>query len=116
LSFVSLVEPIPTLLQAVMLIDSKLHFHYHVGRILSQCIKLLGLDSLYVLCPALVTSKFQCTYDCTTVVRNSFTTADVNKLDRIQQKFAALSYDRFLPHVRYIYVNTLECLKLHNLT
>jgi hypothetical protein len=41
-------------------------------------------------------------------------TTDGNKLERIQQKFAAL-YNRFLPHVHYIYSNALEYLKLHTL-
>jgi hypothetical protein len=32
------------------------------------------------------------------VVWNSIATTDANKLERIQQKFAALCYNRFLPH------------------
>jgi hypothetical protein len=32
-------------------------------------------------------------------VLNSITTSEANKLDRIQQDFAALCYNRFLPHV-----------------
>jgi hypothetical protein len=49
------------------------------------------------------------------VVWNSITTTDANKLERIQQKFAALCYYRFLPHVHYSYTNALEYLKLHAL-
>jgi hypothetical protein len=47
------------------------------------------------------------------VVWNSITTTDANNLERIQQKFAALCCNRFLPHVRYSYANALEYLKLH---
>jgi hypothetical protein len=46
---------------------------------------------------------------------NSVTTTDANKLERIQQKFAALCCNRFLPHVHYSYANALEYLKLHTL-
>jgi hypothetical protein len=49
------------------------------------------------------------------LVWNFITTADANKLERIQQKFAALCYNRFLPHVHYSYANALEYLKLHTL-
>jgi hypothetical protein len=38
-----------------------------------------------------------------------------NKLNHIQQKFAALCYNRFLPHVHYSYAKALEYLKLHTL-
>jgi hypothetical protein len=47
------------------------------------------------------------------VVWNSITTTDANKLERIQQTFAALCYNRFLPHVRYSYAIALEYLKLY---
>jgi hypothetical protein len=49
------------------------------------------------------------------VVWNSITTTDANKLERFQQKFAALCYNRFLPHVHYSFANSLEYLKLHTL-
>jgi hypothetical protein len=49
------------------------------------------------------------------VVWNSITTTDANKLERMQQKFAALCYYRFFPHVHYGYANALEYLKLHTL-
>jgi hypothetical protein len=48
-------------------------------------------------------------------VWNSVTTTDANKLERIQKKFAALCYNRFLPQVHYTYSNALEHLKLHTL-
>jgi hypothetical protein len=49
------------------------------------------------------------------VVWNSITTTDANKLECIQQKFAALCCNRFLPRVHYSYANALEYLKLHTL-
>jgi hypothetical protein len=49
------------------------------------------------------------------VVWNSITTTDANILERIQQKFAALCYNRFLPHVHYSFAKSLEYLKLHTL-
>jgi hypothetical protein len=59
----------------------------------------------------LVTSQLE----YASVVWKSITTTDVNRLERIQQKFAALCYNRFLPHVHYSYANALEYLKLHTL-
>jgi hypothetical protein len=59
----------------------------------------------------LVTSKLE----YASVVWNSIMTTDANKLERIQQKFAALRYNCFLPHVHYSYANALEYLKLHTL-
>jgi hypothetical protein len=52
-------------------------------------------------------------YYYASVIWNSITTTDANKLERIQQKFAALCYNRFLNHVHYSYANALEYLKLH---
>jgi hypothetical protein len=103
-------------------IDSKLHFHNHADYIFSQCIKLLGLvraitfpfsslGSLYILYFTLIRSKLE----YASVVWNSVTTTDANKLERIQQKFAVLCYNRFLPRVHYTYSNALEHLKLHTL-
>jgi hypothetical protein len=42
-------------------------------------------------------------------------TTDANKLECIQQKFAAVCYNCFLPQVHYTYSNTLEYLKLYTL-
>jgi hypothetical protein len=103
-------------------IDSKLHFHNHIDYIFSQCIKLLGLvqattfpfysiGPLYILYCTLIRSKFE----YASFVWNSVTTTDANKVERIQQKFAALCYNRFLPQVYYTYSNALEHLKLHSL-
>jgi hypothetical protein len=36
---------------------------------------------------------------------------DANKLERIQQKYAALCYSLFLPHVQYSFANALKHLK-----
>jgi hypothetical protein len=49
------------------------------------------------------------------VVWNSITSTDANKLERIQQKFAALCFNRFFPQFDYIYALALEQLKLHTL-
>jgi hypothetical protein len=61
--------------------------------------------------PTLVTYKLE----YASVVWNSITNTDANKLERIQQKFAALCYNRFLPHVHYSYAKASEYLKLHTL-
>jgi hypothetical protein len=45
------------------------------------------------------------------VVWNSITTTDANKLKRIQQKFAVLCYIRFLSHVHYSFAKALEYFK-----
>jgi hypothetical protein len=49
------------------------------------------------------------------VVWNSIMTTDANKMEHIQQKFAALCYNHFLPRVHYSYANALEYLKLRTL-
>jgi hypothetical protein len=64
-----------------------------------------------MLCFTLVRSKLE----YASVVWNSITTTDANKLERIQQKFAALYYNRFHPHVHYSYASALEYLKIHTL-
>jgi hypothetical protein len=50
-----------------------------------------------------------------TVVWNSITSTDVNELDRIQQKFAALSFNSLFPIFHYRYAYALKQLKLHTL-
>jgi hypothetical protein len=70
-----------------------------------------SLDCLCMLCFTLVRSKLE----YASVVWNSITTTDASKLECIQQKFAALCYNCFLPHVHCSYANVLECLKLHTL-
>jgi hypothetical protein len=54
-----------------------------------------SLDCLYMLHFTLIRSKLE----YASVVWNSITTTDANKLERIQQKFSALCYNRFLPNV-----------------
>jgi hypothetical protein len=49
------------------------------------------------------------------VVWNSITSTDANKLECIQQRFAALCFNRFFPQVHYCYIFALEELKLHTL-
>ncbi|PNF36364.1 hypothetical protein B7P43_G18042 [Cryptotermes secundus] len=102
-------------------LDSKLHFHTHVNYIFSERIKLLGLirsityrvsslESLFVLYFTLG-SKLE----YASVVRNSITSTDANKLEHIQQKFASVCFYRFFPHISYNYTDALEKLSLHSL-
>jgi hypothetical protein len=60
---------------------------------------------------ALVRSKLE----YASVAWNSITSTDANKLERIQQRFATLCFNRFFPQVRYNYSLVLEELKLHTL-
>ncbi|PNF40967.1 hypothetical protein B7P43_G08815 [Cryptotermes secundus] len=102
--------------------DSKLHFHDHVSFIFSHCIKMLGiircitfkystLECMFILYFTLVRSKVE----YASVVWNSITSTDANKLERIQQEFTALCFKRFFPQVDYRYDFALEQLKLHTL-
>jgi hypothetical protein len=102
--------------------DCKLYFHSHVDFMFSECIKLLGLirsitfrfsflDCLYVLHFTLVRSKSE----YVSVVWNSVTSIDANKLERIQQKFASVCFYSLFPHVPYSYRYALEKLSLHSL-
>jgi hypothetical protein len=49
------------------------------------------------------------------VVSNSITPTNVNKLQHIQERFAGLCFNRFFPQARYCYSLPLEKLKLHTL-
>jgi hypothetical protein len=49
------------------------------------------------------------------VVWNSITSTDENKLERIQQRVAALCFNRFFPGAHYCYSLALEELKFHTL-
>jgi hypothetical protein len=49
------------------------------------------------------------------VAWNSITSTDANKLERIQQRFAALCFNRFFPQVNYNYSLALVKLKLYTL-
>jgi hypothetical protein len=54
---------------------------------------------MHRLCIALVKSKLE----YASVLWNSITSADGNKLERIQQRFAALCFNRFFLQVHYSY-------------
>jgi hypothetical protein len=103
-------------------IDNKLQFHDHVNYIFSQFTRLLGLirninfnfssiEPMLRLYIALVRSKLE----YASVVWNSITSTDASKLERIQQRFAALCFYRFFPQVRYCYILALQELNLHTL-
>jgi hypothetical protein len=90
----------------------------------SLCIKLLGLvhsstfnfSSLEIctdhwLYITIVRSKLE----FVSVVWNSFTSTNANKLDRIQNRFQVLSFNRFFTQVHNCYSLALEELKVHTL-
>jgi hypothetical protein len=83
-------------------LDTKLYFHNHTNFIFSHCMKLLGLlrsvtysfsslECMFILYFTLVRSKVE----YASVVWNSITSTDAKRLERIQQKFAALCLKRF---------------------
>jgi hypothetical protein len=65
---------------------------------------------MYRLFITLVRSKLE----YASVVWNSITSTNSNKLERIQQRFSALCFNRFFPEV-HCYSLPLEQLKLHTL-
>ncbi|PNF35360.1 hypothetical protein B7P43_G02582 [Cryptotermes secundus] len=103
-------------------LDSELHFHDHVNFIFSQCIKMLGiihsitfnystLGCMFILYFTLVRSKVE----YASVVWNSITSTDGNKLERIQQKFTALCFKRCFSSSRLLLRFCFRQLKLHTL-
>jgi hypothetical protein len=116
------ITPTSSIKDLGVFLDSKLHFHNHVDYVFSECIKLLGLirstaysfsslECLRVLYPTLVRPRLE----YASVVWNSITSTDANKLGRIQQKFTSICLYRFYPHVAYNYTVALEKLGLHSL-
>jgi hypothetical protein len=49
------------------------------------------------------------------VVWNSISSTDANKLERIQQKFASVCFYRFSPPIPYTYIDAIEKLSLQSL-
>jgi hypothetical protein len=62
-----------------------------------------------------VISDLRAKLEDASIVWNSITTTDANILERTQQKYAALCYNRFLPHVYLCESSSLEYLELHAL-
>jgi hypothetical protein len=102
--------------------DSKFYFHNHVDFVFSEYIKLLGLirsitfrsSSLECLCVLYVTLAMS-KLEYASAAWNSITSTDVNKLERIRQKFASVCFYRFFLRVPYSYTFALEKLILHSL-
>jgi hypothetical protein len=101
--FQSTVESTDSIKDLGVFLDSKLYFHDHVSFIFSRCIMLLGLvrsvifnslslECMFTLYFTLVKSKVE----CASVVRNSVTSTDANKLERTQQKFAGHRFKSLL--------------------
>jgi hypothetical protein len=101
-------------------LDSKLYFHNLVDFIFSHCITLLGLvrsvtinfssfEYFVVLYFTLVRSKVE----YASIVSNSVASTDTNKLERIQQNFAALCFNLFFPQFHCSYALDLDQLKFH---
>jgi hypothetical protein len=99
-------------------IDNKLYFHNHISYHFSQCTKFLGLvrtitfnfsplECMLRLYITLIRSKLE----YVSVIWNSLTSTDANKLEHIQQRYVALCSNRFFPQVHYCYSRALEELK-----
>jgi len=84
-------------------LDRGLYFHSHVGHIVAQAFRVLGLicyimssisstDTLVTMYYALVHSKLE----LASVAWNSVMLTDSSKTERVQKKFANLCNDRFL--------------------
>jgi hypothetical protein len=98
-----------------MFLASKLCLHNHISFIFSHCIKLLGLvrsvtsnfsslECIFILYFTLVRSKVEYAF----VSWNSLTSRDAKKLERIQQKLAALCFNRFFHQANCGYALALK--------
>lgn len=95
-------------------LDFKSRFHNYVDSIVSQCVKLLdiavsvttscfflkllhtrALTCIYLYIQYFTLSRSKLEYTC--VVWNSITAIDASKLEHIQQKIAALCFNKFFP-------------------
>jgi hypothetical protein len=89
-----------TLLETLMCFCSKIYFHIHVNCTFSHYIKFLVLvrGLTFALssfeCLLLYFTLFKSKLEYTSVVWNSILSTDANKLERIQQMFAALWFNR----------------------
>lgn len=76
-----------------------------LGLVLNVALPLSSLDCILMLYFTVVRPKLE----HASVIRNSITSADANKLEGIQRKFAAQFYNRFFPNVN---ASALVYLKL----
>jgi hypothetical protein len=120
INFVISINRTETIKDLRAFLDSKVYFHSHVNYTFSIYIKLLGL----VRSVTFSSSSLKCTHilnftlvrftdEYASVVWNSITFTDANKLERIQQKFAALHFNCFFLHVHSSYAYASEHFKLH---
>jgi hypothetical protein len=82
-----------------------------LGLVRSTTFNFSSVECMLRLYATLVRSKLE----YASVVLNSITSTDANKLERIQQRFAALCFNSFFPQVHFSYSIALEQLKLHTL-